>query len=210
MFIFEQMKYLSVPFLILYLLPALPAAAQSYAAKISSHREQYKKDFLTDPRSPLKADDTGYLRFYAPDKRYVVQARVTLTPQSQPFPIGTHSGKTKMYRQYATVRFVLFRHDLQLSLYQSQDLMKDPKYKDALFLPFTDLTNNQTSYGGGRYLDVSITDIKNGSLTIDFNKAYNPYCAFAGGYSCPIPPDENRLPIKIAAGEQQFGKPVSE
>jgi uncharacterized protein (DUF1684 family) len=93
-----------------------------------------------------------------------------------------------------------------LSVYRNTRLAKIPAYADYLFLPFTDETNGRETYGGGRYIDLREADFKNGSITIDFNKAYNPYCAFAGGYSCPKPPDENQLAIAIPAGEKKFAK----
>jgi uncharacterized protein (DUF1684 family) len=73
-----------------------------------------------------------------------------------------------------------------------------------LFVPFKDRTNYDATYGGGRYIDLSTKDIVNGRILLDFNKCYNPYCAFADGFNCPIPPDENSLPIEIAAGEKTF------
>lgn len=86
--------------------------------------------------------------------------------------------------------------------------MKIPQYKNYLFLPFTDLTNAVTTYGAGRHIDVETTDIKAGKLIIDFNKAYNPYCAYAAGFQCPLPPGECNLDIAVEAGEKTFGKPV--
>jgi uncharacterized protein (DUF1684 family) len=85
--------------------------------------------------------------------------------------------------------------------------MKKPGLKDYLFVPFTDLTNYATTYAGGRYLELRTGEIKNGQVVLDFNKSYNPYCAYADGYACPIPPDANRLPVAVAAGEMMFGKP---
>ena len=78
--------------------------------------------------------------------------------------------------------------------------------KNYLFVPFTDLTSGGESYGGGRYLDFFMDDIKNNYLEVDFNKAYNPYCAYATGFNCPIPPAENDLPVSIIAGEKNFAK----
>ncbi len=86
--------------------------------------------------------------------------------------------------------------------------MSDSVYKDHLFLPFTDLTSGEESYGGGRYIDLETTGIINNRLVIDFNKAYNPYCTYSDGYNCPIPPRENDLPVAIRAGEKAFAKPV--
>nr|WP_305050744.1 DUF1684 domain-containing protein [Elizabethkingia bruuniana] len=86
-----------------------------------------------------------------------------------------------------------------LKVYQSQDLIKKPSFKDHLFLPFRDATNEKETYGGGRYIDLRIP--KKDHLIIDFNKAYNPYCAYnAFDYNCPIVPIENKLPVEIRAG----------
>ena len=86
-------------------------------------------------------------------------------------------------------------------------MMSTSKYRDYLGLMFTDKTSGKETYDAGRYIDFNIGDIKNDKLVIDFNKAYNPYCAYVKGkYSCPIPPRENYLPIAIEAGEKNFGK----
>jgi uncharacterized protein (DUF1684 family) len=90
-------------------------------------------------------------------------------------------------------------------VYQSEELMKLPDYADYLFLPFTDATSGEESYANGRYIDLRIKDIGNNQYTIDFNKAYNPYCAYVSGkYNCPIPPAENNLAVAIRAGEMKF------
>lgn len=180
--------------------------AQSYTDSINAHRQHYKEEFITEERSPLKGDDTSYLRFYAADKRYRATATVQLTPEAQPFKMPTYSGKVRDYRQYATITFTLLGKPVQMALYQNLALIKDPKHKDHLFLPFTDNTNNKETYGGGRYIDLELTDIKDGKLVIDFNKCYNPYCAYSDGYNCPIPPRENSLDMKITAGEMLYGK----
>lgn len=193
------------------LLFCIPALGQSHADSIQRHREHYKQEFLTDSNSPLKASDTGYLRFFPPDVAYWVVARFKLTPDTEPFQLPTSSGKTKTYRKYGEAHFKLFGRSYQLDVYQSPDLMKREELKDHLFVPFKDLTNYETTYGGGRYIDLSLQDIVNNTVIIDFNKAYNPYCAFAGGYSCPIPPEANHLRVQIKAGEKQYGKePVAE
>ena len=84
--------------------------------------------------------------------------------------------------------------------------MKNPKYIDHLFIPFNDLTNYEETYGGGRYIDLSLNDIKDGKVVLDFNKCHNPYCAYSDGYNCPIPPEANRLKVAVKAGEMNFGK----
>jgi uncharacterized protein (DUF1684 family) len=84
--------------------------------------------------------------------------------------------------------------------------MKNPTYKNYLFVPFKDLSSGKETYGGGRYLDFETTAIKEDLVILDFNKAYNPYCAFSSGFSCPIPPKENHLNVRVEAGEKNFKK----
>ena len=85
-------------------------------------------------------------------------------------------------------------------------LLETEKYKNDFFIPFTDGTSGIDSYMGGKYIDFSTTDSSNDKLLIDFNKSYNPYCAFKIGYNCPIPPKENALEVQIRAGEMNFVK----
>jgi len=73
-----------------------------------------------------------------------------------------------------------------------------------LFLPFKDFTNNESTYGGGRYINFLDTDIKDGKIEIDFNKSYNPWCAYSDGFNCPIPPKENHIETEVTAGEKNF------
>ena len=86
--------------------------------------------------------------------------------------------------------------------------MKTAEYKNYLFIPFTDLTTGDESYGSGRYMDFTTDSIQSNKLTLDFNKAYNPYCAYAIGFHCPLPPKENFLKVAIIAGEKVFGKAI--
>ncbi len=118
----------------------------------------------------------------------------------------TYSGKTKEHVAYAVVSFVLGGKPQQLTLYRSLNLMKLPNYRDYLFLPFKDATSGKETYGGGRYIDLRTGDIKDGKVPLDFNRAYNPYCAYEEGYSCPIPPATNRLSMAIEAGEKTYEK----
>jgi uncharacterized protein (DUF1684 family) len=112
----------------------------------------------------------------------------------------TSTGRRPLYRKYGVLEFVLDGKPQQLTVYQSLDLLKTAKYRDYLFVPFTDRTNGHGSYGGGRYLDLSRQQVVGGQMILDFNRAYNPYCAYQTGYSCPVPPPENRLATEIKAG----------
>ncbi|OOQ58350.1 DUF1684 domain-containing protein [Mucilaginibacter pedocola] len=198
------MKYL----LILLLFTSTTTFAQNHAAQIAAFRDKYKADFLEDSRSPLKKDDLPYLRFYDADSTYRVQAKAELVNASSAFIMPVFAGTGSEYVKYATLTMQLQGAPVTLTVYRNTRLAKVPGYTDYLFLPFTDDTNGKETYGGGRYIDLREADFKNGEVTIDFNKAYNPYCAFAGGYSCPKPPDENHLQLAIAAGEKKYGKEV--
>lgn len=204
--IYKKLLVLSVPFCC-----ALNGRAQkSYTDSIAAFRKNYKADFIKEERSPLKGKDTSFLRFYPVKKEYRILADVQLTPQSEVFEMLTHSGKKQIYKQYALATFVLKGKEYKLSLYQNTNMAFSAEMKNYLFLPFNDLTNYETTYAGGRYIDLKTGDIQNGKLLIDFNKCYNPYCAFKEGYSCPIPPSENRLQVRIEAGEKLFGKKVAD
>jgi uncharacterized protein len=180
--------------------------AQTYADSIADHRNKYKADFLTDARSPIHEADFPYLDFYAADKNYRVTATFKKVADTTGFTMQTQSGKIKHYYVYGKLQFKLAKKKHILFIYQSKTLLQQAEYEDYLFVPFNDFTNNRTTYGGGRYLDFAISDIVNNTLVLDFNKCYNPYCAFGTGFNCPIPPSENRLNITIPAGEKLYLK----
>lgn len=187
----------------------LTASADSnpkgYKKAIKKHRKEYKAAFLKD-HGPLEKQDLKYLDFYEADATYRIKAAFERTPDSKPFEMLTSSGVKKQYVQYGVLSFTLDGQDLFLNVYQSLKLRKMPQYRDYLFLPFKDATNDKETYGGGRYIDLKMGAIKEGKVSIDFNKAYNPYCAFKGGYACPIPPKANHLDVQILAGEKKFLK----
>ena len=181
-------------------------SAQTYTEKLEEHREKYISDFLTDEHSPLTKKDIKHLDFYAIDSTYAVTGMITLTPDAIPFDMATSLGIIKRYVQYGTITFQLHDSTFTLSIYQSMKLREQDEYKDYLFVPFNDNTNNNETYGGGRYMDFRMGEIADGKLLVDFNKAYNPYCAYSGGYACPVPPAENKLNTNIKAGEKQYKK----
>ncbi len=180
------------------------AVGQTYRDTIATFRKKYIAELLEDKRAPIKPHQTPKISFFPADRSYCVWADVKETPGSIPFMIPTHSGRQKPFREYATLTFTLQGQQYNLHVYQGIDIIKDTLYKDHLFLPFKDRTNYESTYGGGRYIDLSLKDITGGRLLLDFNKCYNPYCAYADGFNCPIPPDENILPIEIPAGEKTF------
>jgi hypothetical protein len=180
--------------------------SQNYQAEIQLFREEYQAKFLKSERSPLTEKDFVNLRFFNPDQRYVFKASFEATPNAPTFDMPTYSGITKPYVQYGWIHFTHEGKQLKLAVYQNLQLRVMPKFKDHLFLPFKDETNGEATYGGGRYIDLSTSDIVGGKLTLDFNKCYNPWCAYSDGFNCPIPPRDNHLPVKISAGEMNFAK----
>ena len=171
------------------------------------YQEEMDQKFSNPEESPLDEKDrkefTG-LNFYPVDPDYIVKAEFVRTPAEAPFAMKTSTDRLPIYVKYGELYFKLEGKELKLNVYQNQELVEDPEYFDYLFLPFTDKTNGNSTYGGGRYLDLRIPDSK--EVVLDFNKAYNPYCAYSGKYSCPVPPEENNLDVEIFAGVKSFDK----
>lgn len=154
----------------------------------------------------VKDEDRKAMQFYPIDKNYRVVATFTKSSDNKWITFPTSGKLTKVYKVYGILSFAINGKPLRLNVYQSQELMLNEEYKNYLFLPFTDFTTGDETYEGGRYLDLSTKDIQNNTLVVDFNKAYNPYCAYVSGkYNCPIPPGANALPIAIRAGEKKYG-----
>jgi len=189
---------------ILFLFISLNTFAQSYAEQITKHRESYKQDFIKEPNSPLKENDLQNLHFYDADSTYKVVADVEILKNEKVFKMPTFDGTSKEFYRFAKINFNLNGQPAMMTLYKSMALANNPAYKYLLFLPFTDETNNKETYGGGRYIDLSSKEIINNKIEIDFNKAYNPYCAYSDGYRCPVPPAENDLQLEIKAGEKLY------
>ena len=169
---------------------------------LEAHRLQYKTDLANE----IKAD-TSMVRFYPFNRKLLLTAKVEVLENQRVFKFITSSGKTKEARKYVRVTFSINGKSHTLFGYQILKLKESKETADHFFIPFRDATSGKTTYEGGRYLDFKTGDIDKGSLILDFNKAYNPYCAFVDGYNCPIPPRENTLNIPIAAGEKKYPKP---
>ena len=170
-------------------------------------QEDMNLKFKKDEDSPLKRGDREAftsLEFFPVDTSYIITAQFVRTPGEIPFYMPTTTERLPEYVKYGELFFNLKGKDLKLNIYQNIELILQKEYEDYLFLPFTDLTNGVTTYGGGRYMDLRIPE--GNVIEIDFNKAYNPYCAYNEKYSCPIPPSENDLYIEIEAGVKDYKK----
>ena len=197
-------KISSGALLIVLLVLSLHSSGQGHKAQVAEWQKKYMDDFLSDANSPLKKDDLQSLRFYDADSTYRVTAKEELLSNEQSFIMPVFVGTGRQYVRYAILKFTLKGQPMQLTVYRNIALSAMPQYKDYLFLPFTDETNGTETYGGGRYIDLRDGDFKSNEIEIDFNKSYNPYCAFSGGYACPKPPEENHLQIAVKAGEKLF------
>jgi uncharacterized protein (DUF1684 family) len=180
-----------------------------FSQKISKEESEVKKfqkelneEYLDPKETPLRGDNFTNFRahpFFPINSKYRVMAKFVKTENAEPFELPTSSGKTKSYKEYGKATFELDGNSYTLTLYQSLALIKQKKYKDHLFLPFRDATNEKETYGGGKYMDLTIP--KGNTIVLDFNKSYQPYCAYnAYDYNCPIVPEENKLPVEIRAG----------
>ncbi len=170
-------------------------------------QRELNAEFKDASTSPLKKKDLKTfegLDFFEFDSVFVVNANLERKPDSKWVKMKTTTSRISEKRIYGIVSFSLNGTDHQLNLYQDRDLMQKEDYADYLFLPFLDETNGETTYGGGRYIDLRIPE--GNVISIDFNTAYNPYCAYSERYSCPIVPRENYLGIKIEAGVKSFKK----
>lgn len=186
-----------------FLLLVIPALGIAQPGSYEDSLHAFIKKYV-DEHEVVKEDDKKKMAFYPVDKHWRVQAVFEKSDNAGWFGMAT-SGKTKrQYRVYGTLTFSINDTLVTLNIYQSKDLIASPEYANYLFIPFTDKTSGINSYGGGRYIDLVMTDIKGDSYTIDFNKAYNPYCAYTIGYNCPIPPKENDLPVTVQAGEKNY------
>ncbi|MDN5200785.1 DUF1684 domain-containing protein [Fulvivirgaceae bacterium BMA10] len=178
-------------------------AEQDYLASVQGERDEKDLYMKESESSPLSAEDKRFFRglsYFDVNANYKIVAKLLPFPQDAFLTMATSDGKEKRYKKFAHAQFELNGASHQLLVLQSTD----PLQSNLLFLPFTDETSAEQTYGAGRYLDFEMPE-KN-ELVIDFNLAYNPYCAYNDQYSCPFPPAENHLKIAILAGEKTFQK----
>jgi uncharacterized protein (DUF1684 family) len=149
---------------------------------------------LRDRNSSLRREFSG-LRFFPVKDSYRVVARFTAAPSK--IPVSNIIGQTEPLNSPGYVQFKLEGQDLKLTPVFETDGAKE------LFFMFRDLTSGKQTYGAGRFLYSGLP--KNGRVVLDFNKAYNPPCAFTPYATCPLPPKSNRLPVRIEAGELAYG-----
>jgi hypothetical protein len=176
----------------------------------TAYQQKLNASYKDATKSPLKKKDLKHFKgldFFLVDSSYIVTAQLIRTENAPVFKMATTTNRQPLYKEYGVLKFNIKGVNCKLTIYQSQDDLRDKKYKDYLFLPFTDNTSGNESYGGGRYMDVMISDIKaDNTIELNFNNTYNPYCAYNDKYSCPLTPRKNHLNIEIKAGVKAFKK----
>lgn len=158
-------------------------------------------EFAVQESTPLSAEalaEFDSIARYSYDSTFAIRASYRSIKRQKPFTFETTGDIKQRYQKIAEMDFVIEGDTLTLSGYRNLALMRNPDYRDRLFIPFTDASNGFGTYEGGRYLEADIPE--GDSLFLDFNMAYNPYCAYSDRYSCPIPPRENDLKKAIKAG----------
>lgn len=194
--------------LVLFLLSQVVFSQQKFERdSVIQFQKNMNEHYADSVKSPLKKKDLAVfkeLEFFPINEKYFVSAHFIRTKKEKPFEMKTTTSRKPIYVKYGELHFKIEGISYQLNVYQNVEFSKKPGYKNSLFLPFTDYTSGVESYGGGRYIDLKIQKGKN--WTVDFNQAYNPYCAYNEVYSCPIVPKENDLKVEIKAGVKAFKK----
>lgn len=168
-------------------------------------QKEMNAKFKDASKSPLTATDRKDFReldFFKYDSTFLVTAKLKLTPDTEFFNMKTTTSRLSKERVFGILTFTINGETYSLNIYQGEENMQTEGLEDYLFMPFLDDTNGTTSYAGGRYIDLRIPE--GDSIIIDFNTAYNPYCAYNEKFSCPIVPRGNYLPIEIKAGLKAY------
>ncbi len=176
---------------------------EDYTERILKERENIRNFLRGSDESPFASEDVLFkeLNYYEPDPAYQVTARLERVEDHKLLTLPTSDGKEEKYIRYGYADFEIDEQPQRLLVLQPFEQQQPP----MLFVTFADATSGEETYGGGRYLNVEMpgrTGQK--SLKLDFNLAYNPYCAYNPTFSCPLPPQENVLNIPIPVGEKNF------
>ena len=174
-------------------------------ASVEEFQKELNVAFASKDKSPLMEKDLEVfksLEFFPINLDLQLVAQFIHTPNEKAFEMKTSTTRKPLYVKFGEAHFSINGKALKLNVYKSIELSKNKEDANNLFLPFSDLTSGKESYIGGRYIDIKIPE--GDTIIIDFNTAYNPYCAYSYKYSCPIVPLENNLPVAINAGVKKF------
>ena len=182
------------------------AQDEDYETEIRVYRALQNAEFRDPQKSPLSAEQMeSFIKhdFFPIDEAYKVNARFEATPDARPFPMSTSTGGKQIYRRLGILHFELNGIPQTLEAYLQVRRFMPQGQKEIVFLPVVDLTNGNETYGAGRYLH--FVGVPQGNTwTIDFNKLYNPYCAYNEKYECPLVPESNHLDLEVKAGVKDY------
>jgi len=173
-----------------------------YARRLQANREE-KDRFLAEHRQspipPAEREGVDGLPYFDPDPDYRVEATVTVHDDPGVVEMDTSDGRTMRYR-----RIVAFEFTVDGEVQRLQGYRQESDDEGAVFVPFRDKTTGQQTYADGRYMELEVDgELEDGdTVTLDFNLAYNPFCAFSETFSCPLAPEENWLDVAVPAGER--------
>jgi len=205
---FIKMKKLLLIYTLLLIMTSCISQRKRPLMGDTDYQKELNASYKDASKSPLKKKDLrefNGLDFFKVDSTFIVKAKFNKIENAPTFEMATTTERRPLYKKYGLLNFTLNGKKCELTIYQSQDDLRDEKYKDYLFLPFTDDTSGNESYGGGRYMDLMTTDItEENTVFLNFNNTYNPYCAYNDKYSCPLTPRKNHLDIEIKAGIKAF------
>ncbi len=177
---------------------------QEYVTALIEFRREKDAFFADGPDSPIETAERGAafpgLRYFAPDPAYRVQARISPFEKPETVQLGTTRGQVRPQQRFAALQFTLDGRECSLTAFADVD----ERHPHELFVPFRDTTSGKESYGAGRYIEVAYAGEP--SVTLDFNLAYSPWCAYNSAYTCIVPPAENFLTVPVRAGEQTYGE----
>lgn len=186
-----------------YFLKEAVFSDDAYLATIKKERLEKNQSFKSSS-SPLEEAARATfdsLSYFAINRKFQVDADYELLPNPDTLKLPMTTGSTEPYLRFAKATFNLEGQRVSLTLF-----LKVNDSDSTFFVPFTDKSNGSETYEGGRFMDIPKPEPNEKIITIDFNKAYNPFCVFNYNYSCPIPPAENRLPLAVPVGEKAYAK----
>lgn len=177
---------------------------EDYVAGIEKARKEKDHYLRASPDSPFKDNPKSFkgLRYFPVNPAFRVKASLVPIIPKKMIALSTSDGQERQYIAYGYAEFKLNETQNRLLILQLPDMGPN---RGNLFLAFGDATSAYETYGAGRYLDIK-KEKGSSTITLDFNEAYNPYCAYNENYSCPLPPKENLLTIPIPAGEMTYRK----
>ena len=163
-------------------------------ASFRAEKDELFRSHHESPLTPEQRETFRGLRYYPENPALVFDIEPDMFAEPEQVRMLTSTGDEQLFVRWALLKFKIDGTAVQLTLFG------DPG--GGYFLPFTDAGRGTETYGAGRYLEPE--DLAPGLIHVDFNFAYNPYCAYNDAWSCPLPPPENHLPVHIRAGELAF------